>query len=112
MNTVFNMDLKGVSLAENHTASPKGNDTVDTVFQTPVFRGDGVSKDTRLSLRSARSLDTSRPLAAKMFSAHLKRASRPVVDVRQIWLPQLSPFSPAARRSTETALLQLSPVAP
>lgn len=112
MNTVSNVIMKGDFLAENHTVSPKGKHTVDTVFQTPVFSGDGVSKDTRLSLRSARTLDTSRPLAVKMFSAHLKREYRPLANAREIRSRQLSPCSPADGISADASLFQLSPVAP
>ncbi len=67
MNTVSNDCFNREITSENQTSPPKGIGEVGEVFQTRFFGGDGVSKDTRLSLRSARSYDTTRPQGAKGF---------------------------------------------
>ena len=82
MNTASNELSNGETLQKNHTVSPKGNDTVDTVFQTPFLGGDGVSKDTRQSLRSARSLTPSVPVANKGFTDHQHLPKPPAQPVR------------------------------
>lgn len=53
------------NLAKNHLATLRELARLARFFK-PCFWGDGVSKDTRQSLRSARSYDTTRPHAAKM----------------------------------------------
>ena len=56
MNTVSNELSSMDFLANNLTSPPKGNGEVARFFKPCFFRGTGVSKDTRLSLRSARSV--------------------------------------------------------